>query len=293
LDYQRLLTDDYVQKKFLTVKYSGKGNFFDFSGKGTLDFKLGADKKEQPVTSSEVKLVTNVEGRNLETKFDSRGLIRVWGNFGTYKIGQPMIVTSKVKTNNAFNRFSGRLSLEYKGAQSNIFTSLHLKDGNAPYFSEKMVFNYNQIQTGYAVKLNLLAYTLARYNLYFAYNERDFGIVAEHVSRNKTKIELGKLILAATYRRAGNDYVLKASYRPYKADQFRFKLGTVAKLNKDTTVRAKINNNTKLTLSTKFRYNSNLTLVAGTQVNLLDPSSFATKKTIPIPLGLSVEFAYL
>jgi len=292
LDYGRLLTDDYTQKKLLTVKYNGKGSSFIVNGKGTLDFKLGTDKVERPVTSSEVKIITNVEGRNVEAKFDNRGGIRVWGNFGTYTIGRPLIVTAKVKTNNAFNALSGNLAVEYQGGQTSLFARLDLKDGNVPYFSEKTILNYNQFQLGYAAKLNLQAYTVSRYNLFLAYRERDFSIVAEHSSRNKTKFELGKLILAATYRRAGNDYVLKGSYRPYKVEQYRFKVGTVANVNRDTTVRAKINNNTKLTLSTRYRYNSNLSVVAGTQVNLLNPSTLVTNKTIPIPFGITAEFNY-
>jgi len=167
-----------------------------------------------------------------------------------------------------------------------------LKEGLAPYLDEKMIFRVDKFQVGYATKLNLTAYTLARYNLFLSYTEKDFGIVAEHVSRNKTKIELGKLLLAATYRRAGNDYIAKFSYRPHNTDPYRFKVGGVFSLNKDTTFRFKINNNTKLSLATKYRYNSNLTLVAGTQVNLLDPASSLTKKTIPVPLGVSLEFNY-
>lgn len=292
LDYGRILSDDYVHKKLLTVKYAGKGNFFTVNGKGTLDFKLGADKREHPVTSSEVKLITNVEGRNVEAKFTNRGEIRLWGNFGTYTIGKPFILTTKVKTNSAFNRFSGNLSLEYQGSGLNVWTRLDLKEGQVPYLNEKMNFRFDKFQLGYAAKFNLLAYTLSRYNFFLSYNERDFGVIAEHVSRNKTKIELGKLILAATYRRADNDYIAKVSYRPHKADQVRVKVGAVANINKNTTIRAKINNDAKLSLSSKFRYNNNLTVVAGTQVNLLDPSSLLTNKTIPVPLGVSVEFTY-
>jgi len=249
-------------------------------------------KKEQPVTSSEVKVITNIEGRNLETRFDNKGGIRLWGNFGTYTIGKPMILTAKLKTTNAFDKLSGNLSLEYQGSGTNIWTRLDLKNENVPYFNEKMIFKVDKLQIGYAAKINLLAYTLARYNFFLAYTEKDFGVIAEHVSRNRTKVELGKLLLAATYRKAGNDYIAKVSYRPHKGDQFRFKIGAVANINKDIVFRAKINNNTKLSLSSKFKYNNNLSLVAGTQVNVLDPSSSLTNKTIPIPFGLSVEFNY-
>jgi hypothetical protein len=292
LDYARILSDDYVHDKFLTVKYTGKGNLFTVASKGTLNFKLGADKREQPVTSSEVKIVTNIEGRNLETKFNNRGAIRVWGNLGTYSIVKPIIVTSKLKTTNAFKSFSTNLALEYQGKGVNVWTALHLKEGLVPYLDEKMIFRVDRFQFGYAAKLNLTAYTLARYNLFLAYQERDFGVVAEHVSRNKTKIELGKLLLAATYRRAGNDYIAKLSYRPHHNEPYRFKVGGVLNINRETALRFKINNNTKLSLSTKYKYNNNLTVVAGTQVNLLDPASTLTKRTIPVPLGFSLQFNY-
>jgi hypothetical protein len=292
LDYSKILSDDYVHDKLLTVKYAGKGNLFTVSGKGTLNFKLGADKREVPVTGSEVKIVTNIEGRNLEAKFNNRGLIRVWGNLGTYSIFRPLIITSKIKTNNAFNSFSTNLGFEYQGKGVNVWTALHLKEGLVPYLDEKMIFRVDKFQVGYATKLNLTAYTLARYNLFLAYTEKDFGVVAEHVSRNKTKIELGKLLLAATYKRAGNDYIAKFSYRPHAPEPYRFKVGAVFNLDKNTAFRFKINNNTKLSLATRYRYNSNLTVVAGTQVNLLDPTSSLTKKTIPVPLGVSLEFNY-
>lgn len=292
LEYGRLLSDDYVQKKFLTVKYAGKGKSFIFNGKGTLDFKLGADKREQPVTSSEVKFVTNVEGRNIETRFDNRGGIRTWVDFGTYTIGRPINITAKVKTNNAFNYLSGHLALDYSARQFNFQTRFDLKNGNIPLLNQKLLFSYDHFQIGTVTKFDLLKHTLSRYNLFLSYIERDFSVFAEHVSRTKGKVDLGKLVLGAIYRRAGNDYVIKASYRPYKTQQVRVKAGVITNPNKDTTIRAKINNNAKLTLSTKFRYNSNLTLVAGTQVNLLEPATFLTNRTIPIPLGLSFEFNY-
>jgi len=292
LEYGRLLNDDYVHKKFLTVKYAGKGQSFIFNGKGTLDFKVGADKKEHPVTSAEAKFVTNIEGRNLETKFDSKGVIRAWANFGTYNIGRPVNITAKVKTNNAFNYLSGYLGVEHQTRQFNVQARLDLKNGNIPHLNHKLTFNYDRFQLGAVAKLNLQAHNLARYNLFLGYAERDFSVFAEHLSRNKTKFSIGRLLAGAIYRRGGNDYVAKVSYRPEKKDQVRVKVGAVVNVNRDTVIRAKINDKTKLTLSSKFRYNSNLTLVAGTQVSLLDPSSIFTNKTVPIPLGLSVEFNY-
>lgn len=292
LEYGRLLSDDYVHRKFLTLKYAGKGGAYNFSGKGTLDFKLGADKKETPVTSSEVKLLTNIEGRSVEAKFDNKGGLRLWGNFGTYTIWKPVILTAKVKTTTAFQKFSGNVSFEHQARQSNVQLRLDIKQDHTPFFNSRVVFNDGKFQFGYAAKINLLAYTLARYNLYLGYKEKDLQVFVEHTSKNKAKVELGKIMTGLIYRYGGNDYVAKVAYRPQKAEPVKFNAGTVVKANKNTTLRAKINNKARLTLSSRFRHSSNLTLVAGTQIDLLNPGSFVTNRAVPIPLGLSVELAY-
>jgi len=293
LEFSRLLTDDYIQRKFLTVKYAGKGLRFVFNGKGTLDFKLGADKREVPVTSSEVKLITNIEGRDVEAKFDSKGVIRLWSNFGVYNLGTPLNVTAKLKTNTLFDRASGHVAFEYRGAQFNALTRLDVKNTGVPLLNEKLIFNLRNIQMGYILKLNLFDFTLSRYNLFVSYNERDYSLYAEHFSKTKGRFELGKVILAGVYRYRNNNFVVKGAYRPWKKDhEFRVKAGVVSSIDKNTTVRAKIDNSTKLTLSSKFKLNSNFTIVGATQINLLNPGNYLTKRAIPVPLGLSLEFNY-
>lgn len=292
LEYGRLLNDDYVHRKFLTLKYAGKGRYFNFSGKGTLDFKLGADKKETPVTSSEVKLLTNIEGRSIEAKFDNRGGIRLWGHFGLYNLWKPVILTAKVKTNNAFNKVSGNVCVEHQTKQANVQLRVDVKNDHTPFFNSRLIFNDGKFQFGYAAKINLLAYTLARYNLYLGYREKDVQVFLEHTSRTKTKIELGKILTGFIYRHGGNDYVAKVTYRPHKTEAVKVNVGTVVNVNKNNVIRAKINNKAKLSLSSKFKQSSNLTLVAGTSIDLLNPGSFVTNRTVPIPLGLSIELNY-
>jgi len=293
LEFSRLLTDDYVQRKFLTVKYAGKGLRFVFNGKGTLDFKLGADKREVPVTSSEVKLITNIEGRDVEAKFDSKGVIRLWSNFGVYNIGTPLNVTAKLKTNSLFDKASGHVCFEYRGARFNAFTRLDVKNTGVPLLNEKLIFRHRNLELGYVLKLNLFDFSLSRYNLFLTYNERDYSIFAEHFSKTKGKFELGKVILAGIYRYRNNNFVVKAAYRPWKTNhELRVKAGVVSNIDKNTTVRAKIDNSTKLTLSSKFKLNPNFTIVGATQINLLNPGAYLTKRAIPVPLGLSLEFNY-
>jgi len=293
LEFSRLLTDDFIQRKFLTAKYTGKGTRFNFAGKATLDFKLGTDKREIPVTSSEVKLITNIDGRDVEAKFDSKGVIRLWSNFGVYNIGTPLNVTAKFKTNNLFNKASGNICFEYRGSQVNAFTRLDVKNTGVPYFNEKLIFNLRNIQMGYILKLNLFDFTLSRYNVFLSYNERDFSVFAEHFSKVKGRFELGKLVLAGIYRYGNHNFVVKGAYRPWKTPhQVRVKAGVVSAIDRNTTVRAKIDNSTKLTLSTKHKLNSNFTLVGATQINLLNPGAYLTNRAVPVPLGLSLEFTY-
>lgn len=292
LEYSRLLNDDYVHGKFLTLKYAGKGQLFNFSGKGTLDFKAGADKKETPVTSSEVKLLTNVEGRNVEAKFDSKGGIRLWGNFGLYTLWRPVVLTAKLKTTTAFANASGNVCFEHQAARNNVQVRLDVKKDRTPFLNTRLVFNDGKLQFGYAAKINLLNYSLARYNLYLGYRDRGLQLFAEHTSRNKEKVELGKVLCGGIYKYGGNDYVGKVTFRPHKTEKLKFNIGTVVNVNKTTIARAKVNNKARLALSGKLKYNSNLTLVAGTRIDLLNPGTFVTNRTVPIPLGLSVELAY-
>jgi len=51
--------------------------------KGTLDLQGTHYSKPKPKTSSQVKVITNVNGRDVEVKFDNKGVIRLWANLGT------------------------------------------------------------------------------------------------------------------------------------------------------------------------------------------------------------------
>jgi hypothetical protein len=292
LEYGRILSDDYCHKKFLTTKYAGKGNKFIFNGKHTLEFKQNADKSESPSTSTEAKIVTNIEGKNVETKFDSKGLLRVWTNWGEYNLWKPMSIVTKVKTNNTFKKLSGWISSEYKGPHCDASVRLDVKDGLVPYLNQKTILREGKLSGGYATKLNLQNFTLRRYDAFVSYRFKDLDLYLEHVSQNKEKLTPGKLIFGSVFKKGDNAYVARASYRPAKENHLRFVLGTHAKVNDKTELRAKLDSNAKLSLATRFRYSQNLSIVAGTQVSLTNPGSFVTGRLVPIPLGLTVEFSF-
>jgi hypothetical protein len=293
LEYSRILSDDYCHKKFLTTKYAGKGNRFLFNGKHVLEFKQNADKTESPATSTEVKLVTNIEGKNVEAKFDSKGLLRVWTNWGEYNLWKPMSIVTKIKTNNTFKKLSGSVCSEYKGPHCDASVRLDVKDGLIPFLNQKTILREGKLSGGYATKLNLQNFSFRRYDAFISYRFKDLDLYLEHVSQNKEKLTPGKLIFGSVFKKGNNAYVARASYRPAKENHLRFVLGTHAKVNDKTELRAKLDSNAKLSLATRFRYNSNLSVVAGTQVSLTNPGTFVTGRLIPIPLGLTVEFSYI
>jgi len=292
LEYSRILSDDYCHKKFLTTKYAGKGNKFLFNGKHVLDFKQNADKTESPTSSTEVKVVTNIEGKNVETKFDSKGLLRVWTNWGEYNLWKPMSIVSKIKTNDTFKRVSGWISSEYKGPHCDATVRVDVKDGLVPYLNQKTILREGKLTGGYVTKLNLQNFSFRRYNAFVSYGFKDLDLYLEHESQNKEKLTPGKLIFGSVFKKGGNAYVARASYRPAKENHLRFVLGTHTKINDKTELRAKLDSNAKLSLATRFRYCSNLSIVAGSQVNLTNPGAFVTGRLVPIPIGLTLEFSF-
>jgi len=54
-----------------------------------------------------------------------------------------------------------------------------VKENSALYLNEKLIFNFSPLQMGYILKLNLAEMNLARYNVFLAYNERDYSVYAE------------------------------------------------------------------------------------------------------------------
>jgi hypothetical protein len=302
LDYGRLLADDYLQKKFLTVKYTGKGSTFNFNGKEVFEFNK-EDKFAN--TSNEAKLITNCHGKNWETKFDSKGLVRVWTNWGEHKIGKPVTLITKLKTNSTFSRFSGSLAAEFQASKCALTARVDVKQNYTPYLSEKIVFTDGKFKLGLFTKLNLSVFGLRRYNAFAQWSTKDLDLFLEHVSPNPNAVtatsngadvkglSLGKILLASVFRWKDTQFIARASYRSHKPDdRLRLVFGHITKVNDKLEVRGKADSHGKATFAGRYKCNSNFSFVASTQVNLKEPKKFLTGKTLPIPLGLGVEFSY-
>jgi len=294
LDYGKILSDDYVHNKFLTLKYAGKGTRFNFAGKETLEFKE-KDGKEVRAIGSEVKLVTNINGVNVETKFDSKGLVRVWSHWGRWNLGKPVDVSTKLKTDTNFAAPSGWVNVDYTTGRLSTSVRLHLKKDRTPYLAHKIQYTQGDIACGYVVKNNLNNFGLRRYNLFGSYVHKDIGLHLEHVNQSTDSFALGHIIFGILYRFRGNPIVVKTTYRPdNKEKPFDLVAGTHYRLNKNTELRTKVDSSGVLALASKFKVHENLNVVASTEMNLHNPGAYWNpKKTTRIPLGLSLEFSFV
>jgi len=294
LDYSKILSDDYVHNKFLTLKYAGKGTRFNFAGKETLEFKE-KDGKEVKAVGSEVKVVTNVNGINVETKFDSKGLVRVWTHWGRWNLGKPVDVSTKLKTDTNFSAPSGWVNVDYTTGRLSTSVRLHLKKDRTPYLAHKIQYIQGDFAGGYVAKNNLNNFGLRRYNLFGSYVHKDIGLHLEHVNTSLDAFSLGHVVFGVLYRFRGNPIVVKTTYRPEKKDHlFKVVAGTHYKVNKNTDLRVKVNSAGKLALSSKFKVHDNLSIVAATGLNLHTPGEYWNpKKTTRIPVGLSFEFSFV
>jgi hypothetical protein len=283
----------------LVVKYTGKGQTFQVATKGTLTYAQNDKKEDVLKSSSEVKVITNVEGKNVETKFDSKG-IRSWIELGTYDIWRPFNFTAKVKTNSTFDFATGWVAAEYKGKHCDAHLRTELKRGNAPHFNAKVVLTEGDWKFGVVGKVGLNGFTLRRHNFFGHYHHKDFDLYVEHVDAKSTPavkegeakplFNLATFVAAAVYRLNKHTLVAKGSYE-VASKNWDLTLGGITSVNDKTDLRAKVNKAADLTLATRYRHNSNVSFVLSGALNLKDPK-FPTGRAVPVPGGLTVELTY-
>jgi len=298
LDYSRIFEDDYVHKNHLTLNYAGKGLNFAVKSKATVDLKGASLNKVDPKTSFSTKIITQVADSALEAKFDNKGTVRLWTDLGTYDVGVPLTVTAKVKTNNTFDRLSWAAQLHSRHGDVLTWNRLHVKGTGHLFWNAKAQYVRGDILAGVITKLSTATLLLSKISAFGAYQVNANSTVFAEFNTKTNGIKADPtsqvLTVASTVRARNNNYGVKLAYNLLnKVDPISVEVGTVAKINSETTVRAKIDNKTTLALSTKYVHNSNLTIQVGTAVTLNEPASFTTNKVVPVPLGVRLNFAYL
>jgi len=295
-EYDNLLTDDYFKQVF-SVKYTGKGKTFQLGAKETFNYELPKDSpkdaKEVQVFDREVKIITNVEGKNIETKF-GKGEIRTWADLGVFNVGKDINVTTKVKTNDTFTEWNGWVGGEYKGAHCNANVRVELKKGNKPYLNTKVVMTEKDVRVGVLAKVGLNGFDIRRHDFFVNYSGvKDLNLWLGHYTlKGDATKDIGTIVGAAVYKLNEHQIVFQGQWKkPTKA--FGANFGLKYSVNKDTTVKAKIDQAGVLDIVAKKKHCDNLTILAGTKVNVTSPAdAYKTSRAYPIPLFAGLEFTY-
>jgi hypothetical protein len=297
-EYDNLLTDDYLSKIF-TVKYTGKGQNFNASAKESFSYKpVKGDGKDIPDTEkaafeTEVKIITNIEGRNVETKF-AKGVIRTWADFGNFNIGKDVNVTAKLKCKDNFSDWKGWVNGEYKGAHCNANIRAELKAKDKPYLNTKVIMTEKDVRGGLIAKVGFNGFEILRHNLFVNYNGvKDLGLWLGHYTLEGDKPkDIGTIIGAAVYRLNKHSVVFQGSWKK-TGNVLGATLGVKSEINSSTTVRAKVTHQGLFSLVAKKVHNKNLSILAGTELDILHPkNAYVSTRAVPVPLFVSLEFTY-
>jgi len=297
------LNDDYLNKT-LTVKYTGKGSNFQLGAKETFTWATkttpAPEGKDEPAKTEEVKkfdqevkVITNVEGKNVEAKF-GKGAIRAWADFGVFNIGKDINVTAKVKTNDTFSAWNGWVSGEYRGPHCNASARVEVKRGNKPYLNFKTILTEKDIRVGLVTKVGLQGFDVKRHDFFANYNvNKDLSLWLGHYTlENDAPKTLGTILGAAVYRLNKHSVVFQGSWQK-STGNILATFGARSQVNDNTLVRAKVNNKGLFSLVAKRTHNRNLSVLAGTELDLTNPASAYKKdRAIPVPLFVSFEFTY-
>jgi len=300
-EYEQLLNDDYLNKT-LTVKYTGKGTNFQVAAKESFTYKTltieAKDKEPEKkvdttVFDKEVKIITNIQGRNVETKFTPK-LIRTWADLGVFNVGQDVNVTAKVKASNAFDQFNGWVNGEYKGKHCNANVRLELKKNNKPYLNTKVIMTEKDVRVGFIAKVGLNGFDIKRHNLFASYKiNKDLDAYLGHYTLDgDVSKDIGTIVGAAVYQINKHSVVFQGQWqKSTKALGATF--GVSSKIDDKTSVRAKVNHKGLFSLLAKRVHCKNLSILAGTELNVLNPGdSYKATRNLPVPLMLSLEFTY-
>jgi hypothetical protein len=297
-EYDNLLTDDYLNKIF-TVKYTGKGQNFQLGAKESFNYKTvkgdGKDVKDTDITvfDKEVKIITQVEGRNIETKF-GKGQIRTWADLGVYNVGKDINFTAKVKSSDKFTDFKGWVNGEYKGAHCNANVRFEMKSKDKPYLNTKVIMTEKDVRAGIVAKVGFNGFEIKRHNLFVQYSGvKDLNLWLGHYTLDgDAPKDIGTIIGAAVYKLNKHSVVFQGQWQK-STKNIGATFGVKSEIQNNTTIKAKVNQAGLFSLVAKRVHNKNLSVLVGTELNLTKPAeAYKASRAIPVPLFASLEFTY-
>jgi len=141
----------------------------------------------------------------------------------------------------------------------------------------------------------LTGFDIKRHNLFASYKvNKDLDVYLGHYTLDgDTPKDIGTIIGAAVYKINKHSVVFQGQWqKSTKALGATF--GVSSRVDDKTTVKAKVNHTGLFSLLAKRVHCKNLSILAGTELNLTKPGdSYKATRTLPVPLMLSLEFTYV
>jgi len=293
-----VLYENYWQDGFLNLKYKGKTDRFSVRAFSNLSFRTDDNNEIKPSSNSAVKILTNLpNGRAIDAKVFNSGEIRVESNLGQLNIGgKKTNVSASVKTNSELGEFKPSIALSYEGAA--IDNSVRLKFGkkgccNKFVLGHRVLYTRSDWRMGFASKINLSKGQLSKYNAFVGVRKGNTEINLEHLSKSRTKISLGKLVLSTVYHCPKIDYAAKIAYRPFKEqNEFKPTFGISTEINPNVQLKARLDGGRYLALATTLKVTDRITVGLGTELELKRKNlhQWIGEGNFRIPMGINVEF---
>lgn len=262
-------------------------NDVDHSTKLSLsdEFKLGFPFS--PKSGSDCYWETRLR-RNGEVKFHvDGGNLQLWKNVNLF---------ANVKTNMSLESLDTRLGVNYFGKSCESGTRLERTNRGQYLLTQRNILRHGSFLYGFVVRLGFDDFKPGKYDAILKYSRNSLDLYLRHFSPAKPAkaggLPLGKVVVNAVYSKDKKNTVGSQFKWNNEKSKKTFVLGLVHKYCDDVTLKAKVSHYGKITSSAKAKLNDKLTVTVGTQVNLKNGTkAFDFKKLIPIPLGVSLDFA--
>jgi len=200
LAHNRVLSEDFPHEKLLTLKYKGTGSAFVVNAKGSINIKSTEVKKKETVdgkevetvtkvdtypTSHEVKLLTRYADTTTEARFNNKGFVKLYTNWGVHKVGEPVEVVSVVKGDTSFTKSKIWVGAYYAKGSVGLASRLQVRREKGYSFSlaEKITYSHKDLWCGGYIDVNLSDVKVSQLNAIVGYNvNKNIHFYAEHIT---------------------------------------------------------------------------------------------------------------
>lgn len=301
--FNNVFSQDYVHKKL--------GNFSFKAAtlkNGNVNVKLGLNRNESSETarplfslSDEVKLgFPFVPKQNLnlylETRLKRNGELKVHLDGGNLHLGRDLNLFTNLKTNLHLDSFTYRVGANYFGKTCESGTRIEKTNKEEIFLTQRNIVKHGNLLYGLVLSLGFDDLKPVKYDAILKYTHNSVDVYLQHFSPAKVPksggLPLGKVAFNAilNYDKK-NTFGSHFKYN-HALSKKRIVLGLVHKFSDDVTLKGKVDQKLKMTGSAKVKVNDKLNVTVGGQLNLQNgANAFNFKKWIPIPFGVSLDFA--